>query len=41
MVHEAFSSKTIGTVWKDAGFAVEQSWTDFREWYAVTVAGVP
>lgn len=33
-----FSREAIRILLKDAGFAVEQSWTDPRDWYAVTLA---
>jgi dimethylhistidine N-methyltransferase len=35
-----FTRKTLGTLLEDAGFAIEQTWTDPRQWYAVTLAGL-
>ena len=35
-----FTGKTLGTLLEDAGFAIEQTWTDPRQWYAVTLAGL-
>src|ERR1700691_6240295 len=31
-----FTGKTLGTLLEDAGFAIEQTWTDPRQWYAAT-----
>jgi dimethylhistidine N-methyltransferase len=36
-----FTRDAIRTLLEDAGFAVEQSWTDARDWYAVTLGRVP
>jgi len=33
-----FSGDTLGVLLDDAGFAVEQIWTDPRQWYALTLA---
>jgi len=38
---DKFTRETIRALLEDAGFAVEHSWTDLREWYAVTLARVP
>ena len=35
-----FTGKTLGTLLEDAGFAIEQTWTDPRQWYSVTLAGL-
>jgi L-histidine N-alpha-methyltransferase len=35
-----FTQKTLGALLSDAGFAVEQTWTDPRQWYALTLAGL-
>jgi L-histidine Nalpha-methyltransferase len=34
-----FSRKTLDALLYDAGFTIEQRWTDPREWYALTLAG--
>jgi len=34
-----FTRKTLGALLDDAGFTIEQTWTDPRQWYAVTLAG--
>jgi len=34
-----FTRDTLGDLFDDAGFAVEQTWTDPRHWYALTLAG--
>lgn len=36
-----FTHEAIRTLLEDAGFAVEQFWTDLREWYAVTLGRIP
>ena len=36
-----FTDATIGTLLRDGGFEVEQSWTDERGWFSVTLARVP
>lgn len=33
-----FTNETIHSLLQDAGFAVEQTWTDKRRWFSVTVA---
>src|SRR5262249_17580056 len=38
---DKFTHEAIRTLLEDAGFAVEQSWTDPREWYVVTLARIP
>jgi L-histidine N-alpha-methyltransferase len=35
-----FTWKTLGALLDDAGFAIEQTWTDPRKWYALTLAGL-
>jgi L-histidine N-alpha-methyltransferase len=35
-----FTQNTLGALLEDAGFMVEQTWTDPREWYALTLAGL-
>jgi dimethylhistidine N-methyltransferase len=35
-----FTRKTLDALLDDAGFTVEQTWTDPREWYALTLAGI-
>jgi L-histidine Nalpha-methyltransferase len=35
-----FTRKTLGALLDDVGFAVEQTWTDPRQWYALTLAGL-
>jgi dimethylhistidine N-methyltransferase len=35
-----FTRKTLCTLLDDAGFTIEQSWTDPRQWYALTLAGL-
>jgi dimethylhistidine N-methyltransferase len=34
-----FTRKTLGALLDDAGFTIEQTWTDPRQWYALTLAG--
>jgi len=34
-----FTRKTLGSLFDDAGFAVEQTWTDPQHRYALTLAG--
>jgi dimethylhistidine N-methyltransferase len=34
-----FTRKTLGALLGDAGFTIKQTWTDPREWYALTLAG--
>jgi L-histidine Nalpha-methyltransferase len=33
-----FTPKTLGGLLEDAGFAIKQTWTDPRRWYALTLA---
>jgi dimethylhistidine N-methyltransferase len=33
-----FTRKTLGALLHDAGFTIEQTWTDRRQWYALTLA---
>jgi L-histidine N-alpha-methyltransferase len=33
-----FSESTLGALLGDAGFTIEQTWTDTRQWYALTLA---
>jgi L-histidine Nalpha-methyltransferase len=35
-----FSENALGALLDDAGFSIEQMWTDPRQWYAVTLAGL-
>ena len=35
-----FTGKTLSALLHDAGFAIEQTWTDPRQWYALTLASV-
>ena len=35
-----FTRSTLHDLLDDAGFAIQRTWTDPREWYAVTLAGV-
>jgi L-histidine Nalpha-methyltransferase len=35
-----FTNETIRTLLRDAGFDVERTWTDERQWYSVTLARV-
>jgi uncharacterized SAM-dependent methyltransferase len=35
-----FTRKTLAALLNDAGFTIEQTWTDPRQWYALTLAGV-
>ena len=35
-----FTPKTLGALLEDAGFRIEQTWTDPRRWYALTLAGL-
>lgn len=35
-----FTRKTLGALLDDAGFAIQQTWTDPRQWYALTLAGL-
>jgi uncharacterized SAM-dependent methyltransferase len=34
-----FTRKTLGALLDDAGFTIKQTWTDPRQWYALTLAG--
>ena len=34
-----FTRKTLGALLDDAGFTIEQTWTDPRQWYTLTLAG--
>jgi L-histidine Nalpha-methyltransferase len=36
-----FTHETLGALLDDAGFTIEQTWTDPRQWYALTLAGLP
>jgi L-histidine N-alpha-methyltransferase len=35
-----FTEKALGTLLDDAGFTIEQTWTDPRRWYALTLASL-
>ena len=35
-----FTRKTLGALLDDAGFTIQQTWTDPRQWYTLTLAGV-
>jgi dimethylhistidine N-methyltransferase len=35
-----FTRKTLGALLDDAGFTIERTWTDPRQWYALTLAGL-
>jgi L-histidine Nalpha-methyltransferase len=35
-----FGESTIGALLDDAGFTIEQTWTDPLQWYALTLAGL-
>ena len=35
-----FTRSTLGALLDDAGFMTEQTWTDPRQWYELTLAGV-
>ena len=35
-----FSLSTLGALLDDAGFTIEHTWTDPRQWYALTLAGL-
>jgi L-histidine Nalpha-methyltransferase len=35
-----FSHSTLGALLDDTGFTIEQSWTDPRQWYTLTLAGI-
>jgi len=35
-----FTRDTLRTLLHDAGFTIEQTWTDPRQWYALTLAGI-
>jgi L-histidine N-alpha-methyltransferase len=35
-----FTQNTLGALLEDAGFKIEQTWTDPQEWYALTLAGL-
>ncbi len=35
-----FTRKTLGTLLDDSGFTIEQTWTDPRRWYTLTLAGL-
>lgn len=35
-----FTRKTLSALLDDAGFTIEQTWTDPRQWYALTLASV-
>ena len=36
-----FTHDGIRTLLEDAGFAIERTWTDLRDWYALTLARIP
>jgi dimethylhistidine N-methyltransferase len=36
-----FTQDTLGALLDDAGFTIEQTWMDPRQWYALTLAGLP
>lgn len=36
-----FTRNGIRTLLEDAGFVIERTWTDLREWYALTLARIP
>ena len=35
-----FTRKTLGALLDDSGFTIEETWTDPRRWYSLTLAGV-
>jgi uncharacterized SAM-dependent methyltransferase len=35
-----FTQKTLDALLDDAGFTVKQTWTDPRQWYTLTLAGL-
>ncbi len=35
-----FTGKTLGALLDDAGFMIQQTWTDPRQWYTLTLAGL-
>ena len=35
-----FTRKTLGALLEDSGFTIEETWTDPRQWYSLTLAGV-
>jgi L-histidine N-alpha-methyltransferase len=35
-----FTQETLGALLYDAGFTIKQTWTDPRQWYALTLAGL-
>ncbi len=35
-----FTQRTLGALLDDAGFTIKQTWTDPRQWYALTLAGL-
>jgi L-histidine Nalpha-methyltransferase len=35
-----FTRKTLGALLDDAGFAIKRTWTDPRQWYTLTLAGL-
>jgi L-histidine N-alpha-methyltransferase len=35
-----FTQSTLGALLGDAGFTIEQTWADSRQWYALTLAGL-
>jgi dimethylhistidine N-methyltransferase len=35
-----FTESTLGALLDDAGFMIEQTWTDPRQWYALTLTGL-
>src|SRR5580658_742812 len=35
-----FTRETLGALLDDAGFTIEQTWTDPRQWYTLTLAGL-
>jgi L-histidine N-alpha-methyltransferase len=35
-----FTQKTLVALLEDAGFRIKRTWTDPRQWYALTLAGL-
>ena len=35
-----FTRNTLSALLNDAGFAIKRTWTDPRQWYALTLAGL-
>ena len=36
-----FTQKALCALLEDAGFTIKRTWTDPRQWYALTLAGLP